>query len=169
MLEENFVLALLQASVTGAGLILAIYALIVPVYRRIFSNRAEGLYEDLHELKESVLDTDTNISQEKIDEMKEILNKIEGQRDIPEYLRWIAGATFLLYSASTLISVWWVLDWNKSYMDSWLPISFGLSTILFIIVGILAIKDISQTMKKEFEDLKKEVEEAKSQVKRKTR
>jgi hypothetical protein len=34
VLNENLVLTLLQASITGAGLVLAVYALIIPLTRR---------------------------------------------------------------------------------------------------------------------------------------
>jgi F0F1-type ATP synthase membrane subunit b/b' len=169
MLDWNFVQTLLQTSITGAGLVLAVYALIIPLYKKIFNYRAESIYEDLQDLKEAIRETDTRVSQEKLDELKESLENIEAHREFPSYLGWIVGASFFLYLASTLMSVWWILDWNRATFDSWLPYAFGISTILFITIGIYAIKDISQTMKKEFEDLKEEVEEAKSQAKEKKR
>ena len=161
MLTQDFVLTLLQASITGAGLVLAIYALIIPLYRKIFGYRAEEIYEEIQEFKETVRETDTRVSQEKLKELKDMLESIEERRGFPAYLSWMTVASFFLYIASTLISVWWVLDWNKDTMDSLLPNAFGIATILFLIIGIHSIKDISQTMKREFEDLKRKVEEAK--------
>ena len=57
MLSQELVLALLQASVTGAGLVLAVYALIIPLSRRFFSFRAEEIHEEVEELKEKVEET----------------------------------------------------------------------------------------------------------------
>jgi hypothetical protein len=54
------------------------------------------------------------------------------------------------------MSIWWVLNWNRANMES-LPLVFGSATFLFLLMGLFSIKDISQTMKKEFEDLKKQV------------
>ncbi|MGD0160426.1 MAG: hypothetical protein ABSB89_09030 [Candidatus Bathyarchaeia archaeon] len=162
MLDENLVLTLLQASITGAGLVLAVFALIIPLYKRIFSHRAEDVYETLQKFKEGARKADTRISPEKLSELKTKLTTIEEQGGFPVYLSWGMGITFFGYVVSTLMSYGWLVNWEKQNLDGWLPLSFVGSTILFLLMGLLAIKDIGQTMKKEFEDLKKEVEETKS-------
>ncbi|MEM2172758.1 MAG: hypothetical protein QXS66_05880 [Thermoproteota archaeon] len=40
---ENISLALLQSSITGAGLVLAVYALLTPILRTLFEKRAKEL------------------------------------------------------------------------------------------------------------------------------
>jgi len=159
MLNQEFVFVLLQASITGAGLVLAVYALIIPLARRFFSYRAEDIHQDIQELKERIRETDTSISQDDLSELRGMLDSIEALKDFPAYLSWVAGATFFFYLGSTLMSVWWIMDWNKQTFDSWLPNSFGLATLLFLGVGLYSIRDISKTMKREFEDLKKAVEQ----------
>jgi hypothetical protein len=57
--------------------------------------------------------------------------------------------------ASTLMSYGWLVNWEKQSVDVWLPFAFVVTTILFLLMGLYAIKGISQTMKKEFEELKK--------------
>lgn len=158
MLEENIVLTLLEASVTGAGLVLATYALIIPLYKRIFSYRAEDVYETLQEFKKSAHEADTLISQEKLSELKTKLETIEEQRGFPASLSWGMGITFLGYMVSTLMSYAYVASSDKpTWMEFWLPVAFVGSTLLFLILGLASINEISETMKREFEDLKKKV------------
>ena len=161
MLSQELVLVLLQASITGAGLVLAVYALIIPLSRRFFSFRAEEIHEEVEELKERVRETDTRISADELSELKAMVESIEERQGFPAYLSSVAGATFFLYLASTLMCVWWILEWNKPTFDRWLPYAFGIATLLFLLIGIASIKDISQTMKREFEELKEKVEETK--------
>jgi Sec-independent protein translocase protein TatA len=169
MLEENLVLTLLQASITGAGLVLAVYALIIPLYKRIFGYRAEDVYETLQKFKEGAREADTLISPEKLSELKAKLTTIEEQRGFPTSLSWGMGITFFGYMVSALMSFFWVTAIDKpTWMDAWLPLAFVGSTVLFLLLGIASIQEISQTMKREFEDLKKEVEDAKSKSKPKT-
>jgi hypothetical protein len=156
MLDENLVLTLLQASITGAGLVLAVYALIVPLSRRFFSYRADEVLNDLEKLKEKASQTDTSISQDDLKDMRDTLDRIEGRKDFPTYLGVGAGFVFFLYILSAFMSIWWVLNWNRAIMES-LPLVFGFATFLFLLMGLFSIKDISQTMKKEFGDLKKQV------------
>ena len=160
MLSQELVLALLQASITGAGLVLAVYALIIPLSRRFFSFRAGEIHEELEELKERVRETDTRISANELSELKAMVESIKERQGFPAYLSSVAGATFFLYLASILMSVWWILEWNKPTFDSWLPYAFGIATFLFLLIRIASFKDISQTMKREFEELKEKVEEA---------
>ena len=147
MLSRDFVLSLLQASITGAGLVLAVYALIIPLSRKFLGYRAEAIYDELQQLKEKIRKTDTRISQEELSELKKMLESIEERRGFPSYLSWLAGATFSLFILSALMGMWWISDFYKPIMDAWLSFVFGCSTLLFAVIGILSIKDISQTMK----------------------
>ena len=138
MLSQDFVLTLLQASITCAGLVLAVYALIIPLSRRIFGYRAEALYEELQELKERVRETNIHVSTDELSELKTLLESIEERQAFPTYLSWGAGTTFFFYVVSTFMGVWWVLEWQKPIMDSWLPVVFGFSTFLLFVLFFLA-------------------------------
>jgi len=162
MLEESVVLILLEASVTGAGLVLAVYALIIPLSNKIFRYRIKEISEEVEELRKEAEKTQTSISQDDIRKFRELLDSIETRRDFPSYLSLWAELSFLLFILSALMSLLWTVDIFKSVADYWLPFTFFCSIILFLIVGWRGISDISQTMKREFEDLKKEVEDAKS-------
>jgi len=164
MLAQEFVLTLLQASITGAGLVLAVYALIIPLSRRFFSYRAEEINEELEGLKESIRETDTRISADELSELKAMVESIEERQGFPTYLSSGAGLTFFSYVVVTFLSFFWLIDYNRPTADYWLPFTFFVSTIFFLSLGLYSIKDISQTMKREFEDLKQKVEETKAKT-----
>lgn len=162
-MNETAVSALLTASITGAGLVLAIYALIIPITRRFFSYRAKDLHEQLQELKEKIHETDTCVSQDDLAEMKTTLENIGERQSVPSYLGFGAGLTFFGYMVATLLSFLWLIEYNQSTVASYLPFTFFISTIFFLLLGLFSIKDISGTMKREFEDLKQKVEDAKKE------
>jgi len=93
-----------------------------------------------------------------------MLGGIGERRAFPTYLSLGAGITFFGYMASALMSFSWLTDKYILEVENWLPFTFVISNIIFLILGILSIKDISQTMKREFEQLKRRVEEAESKV-----
>jgi uncharacterized membrane protein len=162
MLEESIVLTLLEASVTGAGLVLAVYALIIPLSNKMFRYRIKEISEEVEELKKEAEKTQTSISQDDIKKFRNLLDDIETRKDVPSYLSLWTGLSFLLFVLSALMSLLWIVDILKSGMDFWLPFTFFCSIILFLIVGLNGIRDINQTMKREFEQLKKEAKEFKS-------
>jgi len=162
LLSQDFVLSLMQASITGASLVLAIYALILPLTRRLFEQRVLTLRRLVEEFKKWAMEMKTDVKD--AEELKNLIDKIEAQQSLPTYLGLGIGVTFLGYIASTLMSVGWIIEWNKPIMDEWLAPVFVLTTLVFLAVGLTSIKDIRGVMKKEFEELKKTVEEAKSRV-----
>jgi len=158
MLSQDFVLALLQASITGAGLVLAIYTLILPLSRRFLEERARRTIESLERLKQKVAETkiESKIDAEKIEGL---VKEVQTWQTYPVYLSLGIAVTFFGYIASALMSVGWILseDRASTFYDQWLSLVFVGSTFLFLIIGILSINDISQTMKREFEKFKKEI------------
>jgi len=164
VLTETVVSAFLTASITGAGLVLAVYTLIIPLSRRFFSYRAEEIHEEIQELKEKVGKTDARVSQDELSELKTMVEGIEERQAFPTYLSWGAGLTFLCYAIATFLSFFWLIDYNRPTADYWLPFTFFVSTVFFLSLGLYSIKDISQTMKREFEELKEKIQEAKSRT-----
>ena len=164
MLSQEIVLALLQASITGAGLVLAVYALIIPISTKILESRAKTLFESLEEFKEESKKIGTKISDDELEYLKELADKIMERRSFPTYLSSGILLSFLGYTVSTLFSMWWLLEWNKPTMDEWLPIIFGGSTLLFLAVGSLSIKDIYYVMKKEFDEIKTIIDSSRREI-----
>jgi hypothetical protein len=54
MLSEEFVLTLLQASITSAELVLAVYTLILPLSGKLLSNKAKETVDKVETLKKSL-------------------------------------------------------------------------------------------------------------------
>jgi predicted PurR-regulated permease PerM len=182
MLSKEFVLAILQASITSAGLVLAVYTLILPLSRKLLSYRAketvdkvETLKKELKEktrkigetseklIKGKVQETEVRGLREDISRLSSILASIEIS-GFPTYLKVGAGLTFFGYIVSALMSFFWMLDVRRTETDIWLPFVFVCSTILFLIVGLLGIKDVGETMTKLYEELKRKVEKVKTEA-----
>jgi len=165
MMNESIVSALLQASITGAGLVLAIYALIVPIAGRIFQHKSEALQKSLDDLKQvtrPILEHKGNekpfrrvvISEKDAQSLENVAKQIKARISFPDYLRLGVGASFILYTASSLACLWWLMDWERVETAAWIPRLFGLSTFVFLVVGICAIRDIYYVLKKDFESFK---------------
>jgi hypothetical protein len=69
MLSQEFVLMALEASLTGAGLVLALYALIAPILSKLFSWRVETATELEREMRETLPKLEK--------EMREISEKVD--------------------------------------------------------------------------------------------
>ena len=54
LLSETAVSTILTASITGAGLVLAVYTLFIPLSRKYLSYRAEKIRGEIQELKDKV-------------------------------------------------------------------------------------------------------------------
>jgi hypothetical protein len=155
LLSQDFVLSLIEASITGAGLVLAIYALILPLSRTLFEQRVLNLRRDMEEFKKMVDEAKIEVKDAK--KLKDLIDKISLQQSFPTYLGLGMGVTFLGYITSTLMSVGWMVEWEKPTMDYWLIPTFALTTIVFLIVGLISIKDIHSIMKRNFERTKREL------------
>ena len=162
MLSQEFVLALLQASITGAGLVLASYTLFTPMARKFFELRAKTMYERLSELKKMTSEKGVRITKEGIEELKGLVEDLETFQSMPSWLTLGMYGSFVGYVVSTLLAVGWVLDFegNRPSFDSSLSPIFVCSTIVFLFTGFYIIKEMNETMKEEFEELKKKIEEA---------
>ncbi len=151
MLPENLVLTIMSTSITGAGLVLAIYALIRPI-TQILEKRAESYKQSVTDLKEKSKSLGKRTDKE-LDEMKTIVDEIKEKKTPPYYTGLGILLPFLGYIASALFACLWVLDWNKLIIDFGLPWLWGLSTFIFLMVGIVVIGDIYEVTKHEYDRL----------------
>lgn len=158
MLDVGFVLTLLTAGLTGAGLTLAVYTLIIPIMRNILEYRAVKYFEEIKEVrvKAKRLGTDKEGSDD-ISNLKELLDEIDLMANIPQYLKWGAGGAFVLFSLTAMMSVAWYTGWEKETVDKWIAVVFQLALFIFLIVGFITVKDLTSQFKSEYESIKKEV------------
>lgn len=157
MLTESTVTALLQSSITGAGLVLAVYALVLPYASKILRARSSILGRNILAFKEAATSTGTKVSDNELARIKKFIAEIEAKKNYPTHLSAGGiGLAFFLFSLSSLMALWWLMDWNRLFVDYWLPISFGIATVVFLFVGLYSVYDIHSVLKQEFESLKEE-------------
>lgn len=153
MLSQDVVLVFLQASITGAGLILAIYALIIPISNRVFESNILDFLEALKYSKKIDNFLNNKPDKKSAEKAKSFAINFVQSWTFPTYLRFGVGATFFGYTITTLVSIAWVVDWQKPIVDSILVPSFIVSTLIFLFVGLISIKDIHKIMRQDFNDM----------------
>lgn len=156
MLAESVVETLLQSSITGAGLILAVYGIIIPVFGKIIRFRMDSLKNLIKQLKEKPI-SEFLFREGSIEEAKESLNYIDEIRKLPTYFTTAVIFSFLGYIATTLLCLLWLLNSYKLNIDVWIPWIFGISSLLFAYVGYKTIKDLVGLIKVKHERLLKEI------------
>jgi hypothetical protein len=163
MLSETVVTALLEASITGAGLVLAVYALITPISEGIFRKREERLESLLKEFDEEKVKIEPDASPKDFKHLKELAGRIQEIRIFPRYLGAGVVVTFFSFMVSTLIDWGWLVQPANRLPenDIYIALPFLIAIFLFLSIGVLTIGEIYDMMRKEFEDIKKRQKEAK--------
>jgi len=168
MIETNLITALLQASITGAGLILAVYGIIIPIFNKIVRYRITSLTNVIQQIRDKPA-SEFLFKEESIEEAKESLDYIDEIRKLPTYFNRAVILSFLGYITTTLLCLFWLLDFYKENIDSWIPWVFGFSTVLFGYVGYKTIKDLIGLVKIKHDSLLKEAAEKLDKKKNKRR
>jgi Fe2+ transport system protein B len=102
MLTETAVSAFLEASITGAGLVLAVYALITPLSQRIFTERAKKLQSLIEKFEEEKSKITPDSSQEDFNRLNQLRRNIKEVRIFPRYLGIGILITFMLFMFSAI-------------------------------------------------------------------
>jgi len=165
MLTETVVSTILQASITGAGLVIAIYALITPIMHKIFEERVklhDKKKKEFDKLKEKI---NAESSKKKDFERLTTLSKeIKEIKMFPRYLGVGVFLVFVCYIFATTFAYSWLITSQPARafaLELWILLFFGISMIGFFIVGMYTIFDVNRAMRGEFEKVKKEKEEIK--------
>lgn len=153
-LQRQGVSAVLQASITGAGLIIAIYALITPIARKIFEERRNLLLKKKKEFDELKGKLSEESSETDFKKLKILSTEIREIRMYPRYLGFGVFVVFFLYITTACTALGWLVNPLIEDVGRDLPVIclFLISTFGFLFVGIYAIIDVHRTMKKEFEE-----------------
>ena len=145
----------MEASVTGAGLILAVYALIIPMFHRIFEELNTELSDTSLEFEKLKIKITPESSTKEMKQLNELRSNIKALKKTPYYLFLGVVITFLLYFISTLYDVFWftaISPESTGYVMSGIFIS---ATAGFFYVGVVAIYIVYIPMKNEFERITK--------------
>jgi len=153
----------LTASITGAGLIIAIYALITPLMRKIFEERVKlhkRTMKAFDKLKEKI---SSESSDKDFKQLKTLAAEIKEMRMFPRYLGFGVSLVFTSYMMSAMFATMWlVFETYRNFVYEFMVANlFFFSTIVFFLIGIYAIVDVHRAMRGEFEQVKKEKEEVK--------
>jgi F0F1-type ATP synthase membrane subunit b/b' len=160
MLTETAVSAILQASITGAGLVLAVYALMTPILDNILDVRGKllrGKQEEFDRLRSELLYEDSN---RKIKKLEAVHEEIKVLRAFPKYLGWGILIVFLLYFVSIMYSSTWFTGQRGNLSELILAISFTSANIGFLLVGGYNIGEVIRAMRERWKSLEKAKKEA---------
>lgn len=170
MLSEAGVVAILEASITGAGLILAVYALLTPLSSKIFRRRASQLKSKIKEFEETKnnLSPESKSSANEIKKLKNLQEEIEQFRIMPPYFRmeYILVPLFL-YFLSVIFALCYLENFgstSSAIYDFFVFWTFGVASATFFVIGLTAIIGAYLVMKEDFERIKgkqKEISEEK--------
>jgi uncharacterized membrane protein (DUF106 family) len=155
------VTAFLEASITGAGLVLAVYALITPISQKIFQKRANKLETLLKEFEKERNKITADAPEKDFNRLTKLRDEIKKTRVLPRYLGFGIALTFGLFMLSVLYDTLWFNGTPSSFSDGFVFVVFLFAVFTFLSVGIITISEISSMMTDEFEDIKKRQKEAK--------
>ena len=167
MLSELGVSAILEASITGAGLVLAVYALLTPLSSRIFERRAKLLGDKIKEFEATKNKLSPESPSKEIKKLKDLQDVIKQFKIMPVYYKMeYILLPFMLYLTSVFISLFYLENFNgkpSAFNDTALLYVFYTANVTFLTLGFVAIVGVYSVMKEEFETVKekqKEVKEA---------
>jgi hypothetical protein len=162
MLDGNLVSALLQASVTGAGLILAIYALVTPILEKIIKVRKELIAEKKQKFDELAEKVKNESSDANLRELNNAYKELKELRSFPKFLSYGVALIFMFYLFASIFAFQWLLQSAppSPVTEVSLLISFGSATGGFFIVGLFTIIEVARTIKVQWKELEKDREEA---------
>lgn len=160
MLTETIASAILMASITGAGLVLTIYALITPISSKMFQKRIELLQKKKQKFDELKGKINSESSDKDFKQLKELRSEIREVKAFPKYLGVGILLVFVLYIITTLSSTLWLSTPSRHPIQELYVVGFFLAaTFGFLAVGVVTVFDVSRTMIAEFEEMKKQQEE----------
>ena len=161
MLSEAILSAIVQSGITGAGLVLAIYALIIPISRRMFIYRAELLRDQIKLFEQQRKNLTPEATNKEFKRLRQMAGSIKETKSFPKYLSYGVSFTFTFYMLSAFIAFLALTSSTQLTAESELVIVsiFIIANSLFIFIGGSTIIDITLTMKREYDGIKQKLEQ----------
>jgi len=147
ILEPGTIQAILQSSVTGAGLIFTIYTFILPITKNFFKPRLKEYQDNIKELLDKINESNPTEIIENLESINETRNKIIEQKKLPSWIDKTIVYAFLGYISSSIISVLLLNEYVKalpyrSSLEIILIMVFIISTFIFARIGYRGLLDI---------------------------
>jgi len=149
-LSESIVLAILKASVTGAGLVLAFYSLIIPILKRLSGFTAIERKEGILRSQRLVESASPEPTDEELGEIAEAFRSVPA-RKVPFHMGYGIIITFIGFISSGLMTISWIKQINLDFVNENLINIFGTTIFIFGLMGIFIMKDIFKILKAEYE------------------
>lgn len=149
-------LAIMQASLTGGGLVIAIYSIVGILRSEMISRRMSMYPEILQRLTE--IKTQTSEPSGKLQklssvlEQSSVLDQMDTVLNFPFYFNALVALSFVLHIAATLMCVYSLnqgipADLNVTFV-------FVIATVCFVALGFAIIVDFYRIMNEETKGLK---------------
>jgi hypothetical protein len=167
MVSETVITALLEASITGMGLVLAVYTLLTPVSTQIFEQRAETLEDKIEKFNEDHSKLTGDSPEDEWEKMRQKSKEINKIKVLPWSFGFGILAAFTFFSVSFLFSLFWL----GSEVYHTFPIEFSIFLFCssgwatFTFVGVSIIAEIVDSLTKKFEEVKKKQKAVKNSSK----
>ncbi len=149
----------MEASIVGAGLILAMYALIVPMTHRIFEENIKDLNAKIKKFEELKSKITPESKDREITALSDLRSEIGSMQQFPSYLGRGAVLTFFLYILTIFVDLLLFLTPPSTILGFLVFTFFTLATFAFLVVGGGAIITIYNIVKRDFDEITKKQKE----------
>ncbi len=151
VLSPAFVHTILATSLTGATLILALYAIVIPYSKHLLIRRAELLIGADQYYSRNVVRALLSQSKKQTKKVDESFEDKKEYEKLPSYFsRKKVILVFAGYLISTLMALAWSANPTRALFDGALPWVFGIVTVVFLAIGWNMIMDIDAHLEKHY-------------------
>jgi len=161
MLNEAILSAAVQCGITGAGLVLAVYALVIPISRKMLTYRAKILRKQMQYFEKQRKNLTPEATKEEFKRLQRRADFIKETKTFPRYLSIGVAFAFSAYLLLAIFAYATLRDpiYFAYEYDMVILFLFVVANFSFLAVGLLTIFDISTTMQKDYERIKKRLEQ----------
>lgn len=140
-IEAETVKELLKLSFTGAGFILTLYTLILPMADKFLKPRATEYKKELEKMTEELREIPPTISSEELENLSRKMKTLSKRSQVPSWLGKWFSVPFFGYIISSIISLLYYVISNW-IINLFLLSSFIISTVILGIIGLKVITGI---------------------------
>ena len=149
MVSENIVLSILKSSITGAGLVLALYSLVFRSYKTLAGFRNIERQRGLLRAK-SLAEAYIEPTDEELGEIVESFAAVPARR-VPFHQGYGLIITFVGFIISSLMAIFWLFGFNLVFFYNILIFIFFSTVVIFGIIGLLLMLDMLGILVAEYE------------------
>lgn len=166
MISETFVSTVLQSSITGAGLLFAIFGIIIPIMPKILESRLRTYKSRLRDFSEKIKDLEKKTPNHfPHDELIKGVEEIEEFRNPLPFTIGYVLFVFSLFTISGFLCLLWYfnifLNLKPETFLNLIGLSFGAAIISFTFLAFDTIKNIFNIVENDYKEIKEDFKEYK--------